>query len=64
MVWPLGMAFGTTLLSQLVPPLIAVSYQPIYEDYWTGRQSKRDLKVTGRRHRSARLGVGESARAK
>jgi hypothetical protein len=64
MVWPLGMASLATLLSQLMRVLIAVSYQPIHEEYWTGRQSKRDLEVTGRRHRSARLGVGESARAK
>jgi hypothetical protein len=49
MVWPLGMAFWTTLLSQLMRALIAVSYQPIHEDYWTGRRSKYDLEVTGRR---------------
>jgi hypothetical protein len=49
MVWPLDMAFLTTLLSQLMRALIAMSYQPIDEDYWTGRGSKYDLEVTGRR---------------
>ena len=49
MVWPLGTAFLATLLSQLMRALIAVSYQPIHEEYWTGRRSKYDLEVTGRR---------------
>jgi len=49
MVWPLGMASLATLLSQLMRALIAVSYQPIHEEYWTGRRSKSDLEVTGLR---------------
>jgi hypothetical protein len=49
MVWSLGMASLAKFLSQLISALIAVSYQLINEDYWTGRRAKYDLEVTGRR---------------